>query len=367
MKLPDIFLYLSIALLLLSCMHNPVSFNEAQWRKQVENQSVEKLYAVHFKYGKYFDPWMSREDRGFWRFLKWKLSPKASYTEEEKAFLPKFIPDLKNRIKTLPAGDFIAWIGHGTFLMRLQGSYWITDPMFSERALLPKRATPPAITVEELKEITSELNVLISHNHYDHLDKNSIRSLPQNTRFFVPLGLKEYFASLHKGEVRELDWWQENDAGKGQKVICLPAQHWSRRIGQDTNGTLWASFMVITPETTIYYGGDSGYFVGYKEFGKKFPPVDYALLPTTAYHPRWFMHYAHMNIPEALDAFQDLGAKHFIPTQWGAFPLGDEPPGYAGLDLRRNIADRHLDPSRFIIMDIGQIEHIPQRIFRGAN
>jgi len=91
---------------------------------------------------------------------------------------------------------------------------------------------------------------------------------------------------------------------------------------------LWASYLLITPETVIYYGGDSGYFVGYREIGRQFPNINYALLPLTAYHPRWFMHYAHMNVPEALAAFIDLGARYFIPNQWGTFHLGDEPPGY---------------------------------------
>ncbi len=338
-----------------SCMHQPLPFDETAWRRQVENQQVENLYAVHYRDGKFFNPWMPREHGGWWRFWQWKLSAKGAYSEEEKAYLPRVVPSLKDRIKALPTGDFLAWIGHSTYLLRLQGIYWLIDPMFSERALLPKRLTPPALTGAELKEITAELNVLISHNHYDHLDKESIRGLPEKTRFFVPLGLKGYVAALHKGEVRELDWWQESDAPQGQKVICLPAQHWSRRIGQDVNTTLWASFLLATPGKRIYYGGDSGYFAGFKEFGRKFPPIDYALVPTTAYQPRWFMHYAHMDIPEALAAFHDLGARFFIPTQWGTFALGDEPAGYPELDLKRHIKDRRLDPAPFLIMDIGQI------------
>jgi L-ascorbate metabolism protein UlaG (beta-lactamase superfamily) len=350
-----------------SCVHNPSPFDEGKWRKRVESQSVEKLYDPHFLDGKYFNPWMPMEHGGFLRFLKWKLSKKAQYTEEERAYKPNFIPDLKKRVQSLPHGDFIAWIGHSTFLMRLRGQYWITDPIFSERALLPKRVTPPAITGKELKDLTPSLNVLISHNHFDHLDADSVRSLPENSQIFVPLGLRRYVESLHKGAVRELDWWEEIDAGEGTKLVCLPAQHWSRRIGQATNSTLWVSYLLITPETSIYYGADSGYFVGYREIGSRFPNIAYALLSTTAYHPRWFMHYAHKNIPEALDAFGDLGAKYFIPTQWGTFHLGDEPPGYSALELKKNIKERNLDPSRFIIMDIGQVEPIPQVIEAGGN
>ena len=118
--------------------------------------------------------------------------------------------------------------------------------------------------------------------------------------------------------------------------------------------------MLITPETKIYFGGDSGYFVGYREIGRRFRNISYALLPLTAYHPRWFMHYAHMNAHETVNAFQELGAQYFIPTQWGTFKLGDNPPGHPALELKRVIQEKNLDPSRFIIMDIGQIRVIPQ-------
>ena len=357
MKAPGISFFLRIlgVVILFSCVPRPVPFDEGKWRRQVSEQNVEQLYAPHFKDGRYFNPWIPMEHGGFRRLLQWKLSSKAQFTEEEKNYRPQVVPDLKKRIQDLPEGDFIAWIGHSTFLLRLQGDYWITDPMFSERALLPKRITPPAITGQELRALTPRLNVLISHNHYDHFDKESLRSLPADSRIYVPLGLKQEVEAFHPGEVQELDWWQEIDLGGGKKLVCLPAQHWSRRLGQSFNETLWAGFLLITPETSVYYGGDSGYFIGYKEIGRRFPNIDYALISTTAYHPRWFMHYAHMSIPEAIDAFHDLGAEYFIPTQWGTFPLGDEPPGYPALDLMRTIKERQLDASRFLILDIGEI------------
>lgn len=350
---------MSLMIFLFTCSHDPVAFNEAEWRAKVEGQRTENLYAPHCKDGRFFNPWMPVEHGGFFRFLKWKLfSGGERYTDEEKAYKPKFIPGLRERIRSHPAGDFIAWIGHGTFLMRLNGTYWLTDPIFSDRALIPKRVTPPALMGEELNDLAGNLNVVISHNHYDHLDAESIRALPGGTRFFVPLGLREHMQSLHSGDVKEMDWWDSMDAGNGTKLVCVPAQHWSRRLGQDTNSTLWASFILVTPGSSIYFGGDSGYFVGYREFGRRFPNIDYALLPTTAYHPRWFMHYAHVNIPEAVSAFQSLGARFFIPTQWGAFHLGDEPPGYPALDLMRTIKEMGLDSSRFLIMDIGEIHSI---------
>lgn len=358
MKKPEILTWVLWMMILSSCTNEARAFDEARWKKDVEAQRIEDLYAPHRNDGRFFNPWMPMEHGGFLNFLKWKMSTQPLYSDEEKSFKPEFKPGLKERIQSMDGTDFIAWIGHGTFLIRMQGQYWLTDPIFSDRALLPKRIIPPALTGEELKSLTTDLNVIISHNHYDHLDVKSIRSLPERTRFFVPLGLKAHLQSLHRGDVKELDWWESVDLGKGTRLFCLPAQHWSRRWGQDTNTTLWASFILISPSIRIYIGGDSGSFVGYREFGRRFPNIDYALLPTTAYHPRWFMHYAHMNIPEALDAFEALGAKRFVPTQWGTFPLGDEPPGYPALELLRMIKEMNLDPAQFMIMGIGELIRI---------
>ncbi|OPY67605.1 MAG: metal-dependent hydrolase [Syntrophorhabdaceae bacterium PtaU1.Bin034] len=313
------------------------------------------LHAPHKEGDRYFNPWLPMEERGLKGLIQWRLSRKARYSSDEKAYLPHVLPDMKKRIQESGQDDFIAWIGHATFLIRLNGQYWLTDPIFSERALLPKRKTPPALPLDDLKDIAPRLNVLISHNHYDHLDKKTLRSLPFSTRVFVPPGLGDYVKGMGKSVVTEIDWWQTIDCGNSIRLVSLPAQHWSRRLGQPVNTSLWASYLLITPSATIYFGGDSGYFIGYKEIGKRYPGIDYALMPTTAYHPRWFMHYAHMDIDECLDAFRDLEASYFIPMQWGTFELGDEPAGYPAIDLKKKIASRQLDPSRFIIMDIGQI------------
>jgi L-ascorbate metabolism protein UlaG (beta-lactamase superfamily) len=160
---------------------------------------------------------------------------------------------------------------------------------------------------------------------------------------------------MNKPNVREMDWWEETDPGDGLTLVCLPAQHWSRRITQGINRTLWASFLLETPRATVYFGGDSGYFKGFREIGRLYPGIDYAFLGTTAYHPRWFMHYPHMDIPEAVRAFDDLGARILVPTQWGTFRLGSEPAGLPGLDLARYIREHELDPARFGIMEIGGI------------
>lgn len=345
---------------LFSCVLNSPKFDEEKWRRDVENQKTEMLYASHYDKGRFFNPWMPMKEKGFPRFLRWKLTSKETYTDEERAFLPGIIPRLRERIAKFD-GNFIAWIGHGTFLIRSGGEYWLTDPMFSERALLPKRLTPAAMTASEFGEWKGNLNVVISHNHYDHFDEKSIRDLPAGTRFFVPLGLKEAVHKEGQDDVTEMDWWETKDLPGGIRIVCLPSQHWSRRISQGINRTLWASWLVITPDVTIYYGGDSGYFIGYREIGRKFPGIDYALIPVSAYQPRWFMHYSHVDPKEALDAFRDLGARYFIPTQWGTFPLGNEPAGYPMADLRRVLPSSGIDAKRVLIMDIGQIIGIEKK------
>lgn len=348
-------LFVTVTIFSAGCAAMKPDFDETQWRNRVKAEKVSDLYAPHAANGTFFNPWMPMEEKGFLRLIAWKFSAKRKYTREEKEFGPASVPDPLTAFNARPHADSILWIGHATFLLRLAGSLWLTDPMFSARALLPKRKVPPALTIDEISAISSPgLNVIISHNHYDHLDAASIKALPRNTRIFAPLGLKKFLAGLGKENVIEMDWWQALDLGDGTTIVCLPVQHWSRRIGQGINTSLWAGFLLITPRATVYYGGDSGYFVGFAEIGRRYPGIDYALMPATAYHPRWFMHYSHMDIDETLDAFDDLKARYFIPTQWGVFHLGDEPPGFPVIELKKKISERALDPSRFIIMDIGQ-------------
>jgi len=354
-------LWIGLTLVLSSCILTPPAFDEDAWQETVAGQTAEKLYAPHVQNGVFFNPWMPMQKERLKAFLKWRFSKKADYTVEEKSFLPGIQTDLAQRLRRHPAQNHIAWIGHATFLIQTSGITWLTDPMLTDRALLPKRVTPPALTLADLQNLTSPLFVLISHNHYDHLDKDSIRALPGHARVFVPPGLKEWVQSYFSGAVEEVDWWERVDIEQDVCLTALPAQHWSRRIGQDVNTSLWSSYLLETPDATIYYGGDSGYFVGYREIGQRFPGIDYALIPLTAYHPRWFMHYAHMDASESILAFRDLGAKYFIPTQWGAFQLGDNPPGYPALDLRRQMKRLGLDSSRYIIMDIGQMIVIPKK------
>ncbi len=346
---------LLFVLFLLGCSpKEKQTFSEDIWEKDVSQTREADFYAPHKKDDRYFAPWMKMPDKSFLDVLGWKLFSKTHYTKAERDFLPSVLPQTPARIQKT-RGDFILWIGHNTFLIRTKEQYWLTDPIFSKRALLPKRKTPPALTLAEVNTLVKAPNIIISHNHYDHLDRRSIKRLPKASRVFVPKGLAAMVKNMNKPHTLEMDWWEEKILSPGIKLVCLPTQHWSMRINQGRNKSLWAAWLLITPRTTFYFGGDTGYFKGFKETGKKYPGIDYAFMATTAYHPRWFMHYQHMNIAEAVKGFRELGAKYFIPTQWGTFHLGSEPAGFPGLELQRFIQTRNLDSSRFKILNIGEI------------
>ena len=337
-----------------SCAPKP--FDEVVWRQELRASNASLLYAPHEKDGRFFNPWNPMKEKNLLRLIEWKMSKKRDYTPFEETYLPEVIPDAEKRIAGYKDRNFIMWLGHGSFLIHLNDEFWLIDPILTERAFIIKRKSPPAFPAESLKTIADKFTVIISHNHYDHFDRETIEALPDESTVLCPLGLKDYIEGFDgTRKVVEMDWWQEYKSDFGTKIVCLPAQHWSKTATIGTDKSLWASYMILSPDIVIYFGGDSGYFIGYREFGKKFGKIDYALIPTTAYHPRWFMHYAHMNIPEAIEAFHELGASYFIPTQWGAFHLGDEPPGYPALDLQREIKKRQLNSERFLIMDIGEI------------
>lgn len=350
------FLSLLLAWSLSSC--SDTSFDEAEWEETVKATSISDLYAPHQdkESGLFYNPWIDI-DHSLWEVMNWFFSfSTLETTDEEKTFLPKVNPYAKQDILRVKDRDFMVWLGHNSFLIKTGSQVWLLDPMFSKRALLPARKTPPAITAEDINTLFPNVNVVISHDHYDHLDADSIQALSDTYRFYVPLGVGQFIREWkEKATIVEMDWWDKLKIADGFELHSLPAQHWSNRVLGDPLSTLWASYMIISPKTTLYFGGDSGYFRGYEEFGRLYPNIDYALLPITAYHPRWFMHRSHMNVEEAIKAFDTLGARYFVPTQWGTFSLGDEPAGYPGLDLQREIEQTGRDKSRYLLSDLGEL------------
>ncbi len=294
---------------------------------------ISPLYAPHFAAGRYFNPW-SRYRPRFGDLLRWKLSAEA---HRRRGALE--IPAAPNDGAYLRERDprcSLTWVGHSTYAVQEGGEVFLTDPHWGPRAFLPPRLSPPGIPLAAIPE---DAFVVLSHNHYDHLDRWTVRRLPPTLPWFVPLGLGPFLRRLGVRQVTELDWWQEARHGRWT-LTALPAQHWSNRLSMPRNGTLWCSWMLDSGARRFYFGGDSGYFPGYAEIGRRFAPIDVALLPIGAYEPRWFMREQHMNPEEALQAFLDLGATRMATMHWGCFDLTDEPPDRPPQVLRELLRGR---------------------------
>jgi len=214
-------------------------------------------------------------------------------------------------------------LGHSTILMKLRGRYWLTDPVFSERASPvqwagPARFHAPPISIEDLPPIAG---VILSHNHYDHLDRAAIAKLAGKTaRFITPLGVGDQLIAwgVDPACVEQLDWWQSTDAD-GLRLTATPAQHFSGRGLTDSDRSLWASWVIQDADFRVFFSGDSGYFDGFKAIGDAYGPFDLTLMETGAYDKRWA--FVHMQPEETLQAHQDLRGRWLLPIHNGTFDL----------------------------------------------
>lgn len=219
--------------------------------------------------------------------------------------------------------DTLFRLGHSSVLVQMSGKYILLDPVFSERAsfsqwLGPKRFHQPPINIEELPEIDV---VVISHDHYDHLDKASITQLKEKVaEFVVPLGLAEYLIEwgVEAHRITELNWWQHHNVGD-ITFTATPAQHFSGRGLTDKDTTLWASWAIKSNSTSLFYSGDTGYFPGFKEIGEKLGPFDLTLIETGAYNSLWSE--IHMLPEESVKAHMDLQGNYMIPVHNATFDL----------------------------------------------
>ena len=264
--------------------------------------------------------------------VKWSYS---TFNKEKKK-LDMTVPDehvikknlVLEKLNSIKNNDYIGWIGHATFLIKLGNTTIITDPVFSKNAgpliFGPKRYTEPALNLNELPKIDL---FLLTHNHYDHQDMGTIRKFPyKDTKVFTALKLGKYFTKHHFKNVQELDWYQEvkfNDL----KITFLPAVHWSKRSLTDTNKTLWGSFLIEYAGKKIFFACDTGYGNIYKKIGKEFGPIDLTMINIGAYdfRPMFEKSIYHTSPEEALQAAQDLKSKKVLGTHWGTFVLSLEP------------------------------------------
>ena len=247
----------------------------------------------------------------------------------------------------LGQGVRLTWIGHASWLAQLDGVSLLVDPVLSD-SIGPgvRRRVPPALDVADLPQLDAQL---VTHNHRDHLDLPSLGRVRRPV--VAGLGLTRFFAA--KGlECTELDWWGETKIGP-VTVRFVPSQHWSRRGLSDANATLWGGFVIEGSSARIYHSGDTAYFEGFTEIGRRSGPIDAALLPIGAYDPAWFMSKQHLNPEEAVQAFRDLGAREFVAMHWGTFQLTDEPLDEPPARLNAEWQRLALDPAHCHVPAIG--------------
>ena len=297
---------------------------------------AEPTRAHHRDEGGFRNPWPGPE-HGLREFLRWRIdrlrTPPAS--ELDGGPFPLATPAHATP-RARPGQCSVTWVGHSTTLVQLGAVNVLTDPVWSDHAaplpgLGPRRRVPPGIDFAALPPIDL---VLLSHNHYDHLDDRTVRRLiaaQPSIEWIVPLGLAEFVRARGATRVTQFDWWEEREIA-GARIACTPARHFSARGLLDRFQTLWAGFVVRVDGHAMYFAGDTATHPEFARIGERFGPFDITLLPVGAYEPRWFMGPVHMNPEDAVSAYQELQAAHpsarpaaMVGIHWGTFKLTDEP------------------------------------------
>jgi N-acyl-phosphatidylethanolamine-hydrolysing phospholipase D len=315
--------------------------------------------------------------KGLGDLLRWQFeAARQGLPKPPQTPTPRVAPDLAfitaNASASAAMQPAITWVGHATMLAQIGGINLITDPVFSQRAsplsfMGPKRQQAPGLGLAELPHIDV---VLVSHNHYDHLDEASVRALDGQPGgpplFVVPLGIKPWLAQRGITNVVELDWWQSHTL-RGVEVVLTPVQHWSGRGVTDRLATLWGGYAVFAPDFHLYFTGDTGYSKDFSDIRERFSErqrgggFDIALIAIGAYEPRWFMRTQHVNPSEAVQIHADLNAKRSVGVHWGTFNLSDESldePPKALAEARRA---KGLVDDDFFLMAVGETRTLPRR------
>ncbi len=321
--------------------------------------------AHHVPGGGFRNPWPDSEPRGWGDVLRW--------TRERRKQTRVANPPRGSFASTTPAvvypragaTEFTAtWIGHSTTLLQMGGLNVLTDPVFSQRAfpvqwMGPRRVMDPALDLEALPPLDV---VLLSHNHYDHLDRPAVKRIARahpSASWVVPLELGRYVRGWGVRDIVELDWWQHAEV-KGLRVTGTPARHFSARWLGDRCNTLWCGYAIEIGGVRAYFAGDTAYHPQFGEIASRCGPFEFVMMPIGAYDPRWFMHVMHTDPEEAVQAYVDLTASGVTPlplmlaVHWGTFRLTDEPMDEPP---RRTIAAwRHhgLDETRLWVAKFGE-------------
>jgi L-ascorbate metabolism protein UlaG (beta-lactamase superfamily) len=285
--------------------------------------------------------WATNRQRGFWEYRDQQSTSIEDITEEMDS----------GRLR-------ITFINHSTFLIQLKGLNILTDPVWSKRTspfqwIGPARMRPPGIRFEDLPRIDY---VLLSHNHYDHLDIETMKNLWNKFKpqIITPLGIPSFLSKHRVENAIELDWWEEIEVGKNTEIACVPAQHFSGRGSFDRDATLWSGFVIKTTSGSIYFVGDTGYGAFFKEIGERYAPIKVAMIPIGAYKPRWFMSPIHTSPEEAVKVHLDIQAERSIAMHFGTFPLADDGMDEPVSDLKKALNKYHVPEDEFVIFSEGE-------------
>mmetsp|Transcript_17903 Transcript_17903/g.23584 ORF Transcript_17903/g.23584 Transcript_17903/m.23584 type:complete len:390 (+) Transcript_17903:341-1510(+) len=267
-----------------------------------------------------------------------KKNRKSNDPKTVHSIMTQDISETKKEIldtSTLVPKIRITWIGHACILVQMNGVNILTDPIFSNhfgpsRLFSTKRYFPSPVKISDLPTIHI---VLISHNHYDHLDEPTVKALGNDPTYFVPMGLKNWFSRRAITNCHEMSWWEDNtvrininDELHEIDIICTPSQHWSSRTPFDRNKTLWSSWVLVDKLSNkrIFFAGDTAYCPVFEVIGNELGPFDFAAIPVGGYEPRWFMANKHCNPEEATIIHHEIKSKQSLAISWGTFPLGEQ-------------------------------------------
>jgi len=308
----------------------------------------------HFNGKKFFNPTLDEQfSPGFFDIIKMLKEKRIKWPQKVKnQYSPNILVNIDDSKVT------ITFVNHATFLIQFPGINILTDPVWSKRAspfswIGPKRVREPGIDFADLPKIDI---ILISHNHYEHLDIETLKQL--NNKFYpkviVPVGDKALIESIDIKDVQELDWWESISSKMGLEITFTPAQHSSARGLFDRDKSLWGSYFIKNASKSIYFGGDGGYSTHFNEINQRLGAPNIAILGIGAYEPRWFMKPVHMNPAEALLAHKNLGASMSIGMHFGTFQLSSEAIFQPLIDLKKALREEKIAANKFITLHEGE-------------